>query len=350
VLTQNRQIPETGSGDPRLEALDDWTSERWDNAIASFGNTRFYHGSAWLGAMEKVGRGRILRFRLVQDGRVTAYFPALLVRRGPFRILGSPLSGTMTESLGPVGDSSLQIPAFLSALNHCCRARGIHYLELGSPLFDPELMQQYGYQLNEWNTLEVNLSESAERMWSDLSGKARNRIRKAERLGLITRVSTDPAFLDRHFLLVRQVFGRHRRSSPFARADLQTVCDSLGPVGQVFLIEVHRPEVPEPVASGIFPHDSGMVYSLSTASSEEGRVLCANDLMHWDLMRRAGQLGLSRYRMGDNYRIAKQSSRFKDKFGGSPVTVRRFVRHSSPLARYSSELFGAWKRLRQWFA
>ena len=54
--------------------------------------------------------------------------------------------------------------------------------------------------------------------------------------------------------------------------------------------------------------------------------------------------------MGDNYRIAQESSRFKDKFGGRPVPVRRFVRHSSALARYSSELFVAWKRLRQRFA
>jgi len=56
------QQTEIGTGDPRLELLDDWTPEQWDNAIASFESTRFYHSSAWLGAMEKIGGGRVLRF------------------------------------------------------------------------------------------------------------------------------------------------------------------------------------------------------------------------------------------------------------------------------------------------
>jgi lipid II:glycine glycyltransferase (peptidoglycan interpeptide bridge formation enzyme) len=210
-------------------------------------------------------------------------------------------------------------------------------------------MKNHGFQQNEWNTLEVGLLESTESLWASLSSKARNRIRKAEGFGLVVRSSPSPGFLERHFPLVQGVFRRHRRAPPLARADLQTIC-SLEPAGKVFLIEVLHPEKGEPVASGVFPHDSEVVYSLSTASSEQGRALCANDLLHWGLIRLAGAAGLTRYRMGDNYRVAQDSSRFKDKFGGSPVTVRRFVRHSSPLARYSSELFGAWKRLRQRFA
>jgi hypothetical protein len=87
------------------------------------------------------------------------------------------------------------------------------------------------------------------------------------------------------------------------------------------------------------------VYSLSTASSDRGRGLCANDLLHWSLMELAGARGLVRYRMGDNYRRPVSGSGFKEKFGGRPVPVFRYLRHYSQLARYSRRAFVSFRRL-----
>ena len=101
------------------------------------------------------------------------------------------------------------------------------------------------------------------------------------------------------------------------------------------------------LASGVFPHDGNRVYSLSTGSSILGRQLCANDLLHWTVLRLACERGLSQYRMGDNYRVPASGGKFKDKFSGSYEPVYRFVRHYSALARHARRVYVALQHLKQ---
>jgi hypothetical protein len=331
----------------RLEELTDWTPAQWDTAIAPFALTMFYHGSGWLGFLEETGRGRVLRFRVERGGQTLGYFAAQLIRKGPFRILGSPLSGSMSEYLGPIGNRDFPVEEFLEALDRLCRARGIHQLELGSPALEPAMMRKHNYEVMEWRTLQAGLDPVSEIMWDALSGKARNRIRRARGFGLVTRDSAEPDFVARHYELVLEVFRRQGIRPRFSQADYQTLCGRLKPREEVFTIEVRHPDGPQPVASGIFPHDRETVYSLSTASSDQGRAWCANDLMHWTAMVLAGTRGLSRYRMGDNYRSPASGSRFKDKFAGQSEPVYRFIRHYSSLARHSRRMLVALQRLRQ---
>ena len=122
-----------------LRELSSWTRARWDAAIAAGELTRFFHGSGWLEFLEATGRGRVLRFGFEERGITRGYFAATLVRKGPFRILGSPLSGSLTEYLGPTGPREFPVEDFLSALDRLCRALRIHQVELGSPILPPAL-------------------------------------------------------------------------------------------------------------------------------------------------------------------------------------------------------------------
>jgi len=283
---------------------------------------------------------------LERGGTLRGYFAAVLVRKGPFRILGSPLSGTMSEYLGPIGHGEFPVEGFLEALERFCRDRRIHQLELGSAILPPELMRRHGYEVIEWSTLEVGLRAHGS-LWETVSGKARNRIRRAQTSRLVARDTADPEFARNHFVLVEDVFRRQGLRPPFSQGDFEVLCNQLRPRDEVFTVEVRHPDHPLPVASGIFPHDRGTVYSLSAGSSQLGREWCANDLMHWTVMELAASRGLSRYRMGDNYRAPRTGGRFKDKFGGHSEPVFRFVRHYSTLARYARRAFVALRRLRQ---
>ncbi len=329
----------------QLVPLEGWTPGEWDDAIAPFESTGFSHGSGWLDFLQTTGKGTILRFRLDQQGSTLGFFPATLTRKGPFRILGSPLSGSLTEDLGPTGPPGFPVEQFLSALDRFCASHRIHQVELGSPLFEPDVMRRFGYEVRQWRTLEVPLAPSRTRLWQTISSNARNRVRKAERSGLMVRLAGGPDFASRHYALVRQVFRRQRLRPPISEEDVEALCARMAPRDQVFTLEIVHPEREEVLASGLFPHDRGTVYSLSTASSDRGREFCANELLHWSLMELAGSRGVARYRMGDNHRSPVAGKGFKDKFGGSPVPVFRYLRHYSRLARHSRRVFVALRRM-----
>lgn len=331
----------------QFEPVDDWSHEQWNEAIAPFDSSLVYHRSEWLAFLQATGRGRLLRFRMVDGGRTVGYFPALLVRKGPFRILGSPVSASMSEHMGPVANSDMPVEPFLVALDTLCRSLRVAQAELGSPLLRPEDMRAHGYEVNEWNTLQVALSPDVNAMFAALNGKARNRIRKAQKLGLLVEDVSAAAFPAEHFEAVCEVFARQGLAPPFPRSDYDALFKHLKPADLVFTIQVRHPDTREVLASGLFPHDARRAYSLSTATSMRGRECYASDLLHWSLISLAGTRGLQYYRMGDNYRPPTSGGRFKDKFSGEAEPVHRYVRHYSALARHARNAYVAWQRLRQ---
>jgi hypothetical protein len=307
----------------------------------------FYHHVAWLGFLEETGRGSAVRFEILEDGISLGYFVGMELRKGPFRVLGSPLSSSMTEYMGPIVNNCIAVQPFLEALDGLCRQRGIHHLEIGSPLLAPEEVCELGYEAEKWMTFRIALDPDEESLWASLSSKGRNRIRRARKNGLVAVDSGDPAFVDRHFRQVREVFNRQKLSPPFSVEDFRALVRWLKPQELVFTLEVRREATGEVLASGIFPHDRRRVYSLSTASWIHARSEYPNEILHWSVMRLAAKRGISQYNLGDNYRTPESGGQFKNKFGGSYEPVYRFTRSYSAFAKYARKLFVSVHRLKR---
>jgi hypothetical protein len=62
-----------------------------------------YHHPAWLEAVGKGVHFEVCFIGIYEGDDLVGAVPGFLTRRGPFRLFGSPLRGTMTSSLGPVG-------------------------------------------------------------------------------------------------------------------------------------------------------------------------------------------------------------------------------------------------------
>lgn len=323
-----------------LEQIDGIAPDRWDAAIAPYPAAYFYHRSAWLHFLEETQGAAPLRFRAVHGGRTAGYFAALLLRKGPMKILGSPLSGWMTEYMGPVAPPDFDVPEFLGAVDRLCRGRGIHQIEMGSPLLPRGTMAEGGYETMEWMTFRIPLSADETRLWEGISGKARNRIRKARAEGLVVEETDDDSFADEHFQMLIDVYAKQGSAPPFPREYFRALRRHLKPADSLYCVRVRRGE--RTVASGFFPHDGRRVYSLSTASLREDQVLCPNELLHYGLMTLAGEAGVEEYGMGDNYRVPESGGRFKEKFNGRPSTVRRYVKSYSLLAKYGRGAYKGW--------
>lgn len=328
-----------------LEPADEMPWNEWNTAIASFNSAMLYHNAAWLAFLEHSGRGCPVRFRILEDGELAGYFAALLVRKGPFRVLGSPLSGSMSEYMGPVIDRDFDGERFLQALDRTCRQAGIHHVEIGSSLLDPEDMAAHGYEKSTWMTFRIPLSVETDEMWRSLTSKCRNRVRRGWKNALAVRDARDAGFVDRHYRQLEEVFGRHGRPPPIAIDDLRSLVNELAPQDLVFTLEVVHETTKDVVATGIFPHDEKRVYSLSTASRIAARPLCPNELLHWGVMQRAGSKGIRDYSIGDDYRTLERGGRFKAKFNGDYVPVLRFMKYYSPAAKPARAMYTSLHRL-----
>jgi hypothetical protein len=330
-----------------LRAVDGMPDEQWNSLVRQFDSGLLYHQAAWLKYLEDGGHGRVVRMEMLENGLTVGYFAGLLVNKGPFRILGSPVSGSKSEFMGPITNQNLDLGSFLDAIDGFCRQRRIHHLELGSPLFEPEIMTRHGFKTWDWKTFRIPLSVDRETMWTAINKKCRNRIRKGISNGLCVKETREPSFIETHHAQLREVFGRQGLAPSFSLKDLNSLVERLWPDDLVYTLQViHKPSS-EVVATGIFPHDDRHVYSISTASQLSARSLYPNELLYWTVMEMAGRSGIRQLSIGDNYRIPKSGGKFKDKFNGDYVPVQRYLRYYSNSARYAREGYRILMRLRQ---
>src|SRR5713226_1890683 len=88
----------------QLVELDGSEAQRWDALIAKYPGWSLFHQRAWLDYLAS-SRG-------------------VALRRGPFRILGSPLRGWSSNFMGPVMNGAVDPAEFLAALDRLARAEG----------------------------------------------------------------------------------------------------------------------------------------------------------------------------------------------------------------------------------
>lgn len=61
-----------------------------------------FHSLPWLETIEEWMRLRLVLVKVERNGRCAAIWPSLEQRKGPFRVLGSPLPGWGTAYMGPL--------------------------------------------------------------------------------------------------------------------------------------------------------------------------------------------------------------------------------------------------------
>jgi hypothetical protein len=311
----------------------------WDDSVSVLETGFFSHGSAWLSLLAETFGAELLRFRLVEGDRLVGLFPAFLMKKGPFRLLASPPAGSETEFLGPAAGAAFDAAAFLEALDRWSETHAVHQVEIGNPCLEGELRGRPDWEMLEWKARVVPLSPDPRIMWTGISGKGRNRLTKARKSGLTVEDTDDPGFPDEHFRQLVEVYAGQGLKPPFPREFYRRMFRRMKAAGALYAVRVRDEGVC--LASGLFPHDRRTVYSVSTASYRAGRALCPNEYLHWGVMEMAGAAGLVRYNLGDNYRTPGSGGRFKDKFGGEIVSVRRFVKSYSPAAKWARTAYRA---------
>jgi predicted N-acyltransferase len=332
-----------------LEPLTNAEEKTWDTLIAGYESAHLFHRRAWLDYLAESQGVQIRYWAIREAGRTAGYFCAGMFNKGPFRIMGSPLKSWGTNFMGPVVNSGFDAEAFLQSLDELAASEGIATLEIENPILDAGLMASRGYDVRVDSTYIIELTPHEEdRVWNRIDKKDRSTVRKARRLGLTVLESSDVSMTDEYYSQFMEVMTRKGLFPPYDRDRPRLLFKHLHPKDMLLALQVLSPEG-EPIATGLFPHDDKTIYYWGGASRFAGRQYSPNDLMHWSVMEWALKRGMTAYNMCG-------PGKFKQKFGGALVPIRRWQRYYSPTARWGraayaryhgvrTKVLGRWGRL-----
>lgn len=327
-----------------IQSVTDDEAARWDELIAPCHSAQLFHRSAWLDYLA-TSRGVDVRMWVIRDAETTlAYFCGGLVRKGPFRVLGSPLRGWGTNYMGPVISGNIDQRRLIQALDDLADRQRLAMIELESPALEDDVLMSSGFQAVRGWTYRVSLTPDPESMWGKLDSTARNRVRKALRAGLTVEDTDDPSIADEFYDQYSALVKRKGFAPPYSRDYPRLLVRYLKKADLLFALRV-RDAGGRVLATGLFPHDDEAVYFWGGASWYEGRELCPNEFLHWSVIRLAAARGLRRYDMCGH-------GRFKKKFGGALLPLARWHKYywrSARWARSSYEVYyHARRRVNGW--
>ncbi len=295
-----------------------------------------YHGEAWLTAVRD-GLG-VEVFGLLTEtpaGEAVALTPVMSIRKGLFRLTGSPLRGMYTEFAGPLFsrglDEGIKCEALVSQ-HACIRRQGANYVEWGwkgNAVNDYKaILRNQGYEYTPRQTLVVDMGQGIAKVWSGFESRARNMVRKAEKSGVVVRpIIPSMDDIENYYNMLTETFRRQGMRSPHPLSFFRAICGRLAPVNHLKFVIAEKEG--RAVAGAIFLcHGERMVY-LSGTSTEEGMQLAASSLIQWMTMRQAADMGVTEYDLGGTGKAA--IDKFKASFGGQPLTHHRWVYRSWPV-------------------
>lgn len=252
-----------------------------------------FHHPAWL---DTVRRG--LHFDLVITGayegdELVAAIPGFLTRRGPFRLYGSPLRGTMTAYLGPVCLTPMESTDLLGLVKSCSdfarRQWRADYTEITlrePPAHCPQ-EPGAGWQIERPDSYCIDVSRGVDALWAGMRTRARRCIRKAERLGAHVVPMTDARLFCE---ILNESFARHGTISRHPKDFFQIIFEELVRQDMVWVWGVEYEG--RIISTIIWLHDDCEAHGMSGGALSEFLHVPASSLHYWQALRQAALSGL----------------------------------------------------------
>jgi Acetyltransferase (GNAT) domain len=294
----------------------------WNDCVRKFASATIFHSAEWLAMLKETTGGEPVRLRIVDGLDIKGFFCGLIVRKGPFRFLGSPLPGWGTPAMGPIyNPHDFDLKPFVDALDSYCETRGIHVLETTSPSLDAEDLSERGFQAVDDVTYSIDLS-TGEASWKNITPRKRNYVRQAERAGVTVEQATESSVVDEHYQQLKEVFAKWLSRPPYGIERPRAIWNFMCADQKLFLRALHEQRC---IATYILVRDEHTMWGLATASTRDDLNYHPNELIHCRAIEKACELGLQRFDLcgGGDY---------KRNYGATSRTRRRWIKGYSTLA------------------
>ncbi|MBX6330645.1 MAG: GNAT family N-acetyltransferase [Gemmatimonadaceae bacterium] len=315
-----------------------WFARHRDELV---GRAPFYQ-PAWLEALAAALHFDLAPIGIERAGDLIAVVPGFLTQRGPFRLFGSPLRGTMTSYLGPIGCLDLRRPELRRELVEHANAFArrhwrVSYTEFALRGPAASTVPDAGWEAGRPGSYQIDLSPGEDALWTALRPRARRQIRKSQQLGL--EVSPFAGDAGDYYAMVLETFGRREATVWHPERFFRALFERLIPAGIVRVWSVRYKG--ETISAGIFVQDDREMHYVSGASRTAYRMLPTSYLMHWHAIRTAADAGAAIYDFGGTG--TPSICEFKESF--SPKRVEYWhLRWASAPTRLARRVFLAAER------
>lgn len=307
-------MDDCGSAPYRFQLLADDEYRDWHEGSASPRPPHSpFHHPAWLTAVSQGLDRQLVTVSVHSGDRLLAMIPGFMERRGPVRLFGSPLRGTMTSYLGPAmvdtapDNAAAQIAeAALGFARSELGARYVRFTLRNAP--ESELPEMSGgWRQQRPKSYRLDLTEGVDAVWNGLTSDCRRNIRRAEREGVeIVRLEDPRVF----YRLLDATLRRHGSTSFHPLRFFESLFDE--PVQAGILQPLAASYQGSIVSAGIFLRDRNELHYLSGASDPEFGSLPTSYGLHWHAIRDAIANGTLVFN-SDASRI-RSIDRFKESF------------------------------------
>jgi len=291
---------------------------QWDALLAQFSQATVFHTMPWLRTVAETHGLNIQLARADRDGRCVGVWPCLWMRKGPLKVMGSPLPGWSTAYLGPLVAAEVEpqvvLPAFLE---HKLFRRYAYFACKVLIETRPIDMAAYGFKfVVKFDTYRIDTTQDESVIWDNMKSECRSRIRKAEKLGIEIRTETTSDFIDDYWQMSIETFAKANIQPTHNKRFLVELWKHLSAVNRVHVLSAHHEG--ERVAMLVLPFDAHGMYYWGGASYLKHRDLPAHNLLHWHGMRDAKKFGMTGY---DFISTFGGPGRFKKTFGPDTVEI-----------------------------
>ena len=276
-----------------------------------------FHSRYWIQAMGSQSEGRSYCALMRIKGVISGYL-LFAVQKNVLGIkqLISPSIAWVTPYGGPVFTKQVEVAPEALILKCAEKKKCSYAYVLGGPFSRLPVKESNGFEFTSSETSVIDLLINEEVLFSNLHGKTRNMIRKARKSRVIVRKES----LDSLPIMVKMLESvLSEKGVRTAEIDLLEKLYS-APDKLITMLFARISE--EPVAGIVNLHFRGTSYYWLGASFPGGRKGGTNELLQWQAILLAKQMGSSRY---DMVRIDRDRlpgiARFKLRFGGSKVSI-----------------------------
>jgi CelD/BcsL family acetyltransferase involved in cellulose biosynthesis len=306
------------SGALRLERIHP-TDEEWERLDALPGRALF-QTRAWVQFVAASQGGEPVVAAVLRDGETVGYFTGLVARRYGVRMLGSPLPGWTTSSMGFTLTGEVSHADVVEALWRFSwqELRCLH-VELSDRNLQEDQLD--GFETTTGRTFLLPLGTD-EAIFAAFSSAARRAVRKAEKVGVVVEEAHGPDFADEYHEQLVGVFARQGLTPTYDAERVRTLISCVEPTGRLLLLRARNPQG-ESIATAIFPGFGDTAYFWGGASLRDQQILRPNEALFWYAMRHWRDRGITQFDFGGG-------GDYKRRYGGTEVELPAFHRSRLP--------------------
>ena len=291
----------------------------WDILVSSFQHRTVFHSFAWLTVLQATHGLKLLLVKARRNNRCVGLWPLLQMRKGPLKIIGSPLPGWSTPYLGPLFDDSGSSRGVLSALLEHRLLRGSAYF--ACKVMDPDDrridLTDFGFsQTLRYDTYRLDLTKSEDELWNGFRRECRNHVRKAQKMHVEIREETSPEFIEDYWAMTEETFAKSGVTPTHNRRFIEELWRIGQPRDIVRALSAFHDG--QRVSTIVLPHDDRAMYYWGGASYLKYRNLSASNLLQWEGIKLAKRLGKTTY---DFISTTGGPGQFKQSFGPEAVNI-----------------------------